>query len=211
MIKKYGLRILLIVACLVGSVVGGWYLTCLFTLLPFEMPRSVDAFIRFVLSVTGNDDLANPDDMEMLALLLYWTIATFLTVVVLVGFKRWISRCLIARKSAAGIPKLPLSVTLAASLIALVVISYLGWRLSGPLTIYPFHIPFPVKAIIRFCLSLTGQNVKSDLDADMVLYAMDLYWAVATLVIAVPVILCCLAIRRFIRRKNYGRRAPADS
>ncbi|REE21906.1 hypothetical protein B0G71_5099 [Paraburkholderia sp. BL27I4N3] len=211
MIKKYGLKILLIVACLVGSVIGGWYLMCLFTLLPLEMPLSVDAFIRFVLSVSGNDNLANADDMEMLALLLYWTIATFLTAVVLIGFERWVSRSLIARKSASAIPKLPLPVTLATSLIAFLVISYLGWNLTSPLTRYPFHIPLPVKAIIRFCLSVTGQSARSEQDLDMLLYAMDLYWAVATVAIGVPVILCCLAIRRFVRKKNYGRRAPADS
>ncbi|WP_120294179.1 hypothetical protein [Paraburkholderia sp. BL23I1N1] len=35
-------------------------------------------FVRFVLSVTGNSDMANPDDMEMLALLLYWGVSTLL-------------------------------------------------------------------------------------------------------------------------------------
>lgn len=45
---------------------------------PGNMPDSVDTFIRFCLAVTRHNDLANPDDMEVLALLLYWTIATLL-------------------------------------------------------------------------------------------------------------------------------------
>lgn len=202
MIRKYALTAFCIVACLLGSVVGGWYITCLFTLLPMEMPLSVERSIRFSLAISGNDDLANPDDMEMLALLLYWAIATLLTAVVLIGFKRWGSRYSMARKSAEAIPKVPLPVTLAASLLVLVVISFLGWQLSSPLTRYPLHIPAPVKAVVKFYLSATGQGAGSDLDENLILYVMDLYWAIATLCIGVPVVLCCLAIRRFMRRKT---------
>ncbi|WP_454827572.1 hypothetical protein [Paraburkholderia xenovorans] len=201
MIRKYALTAFCIVVHLVGSLVGGWYITCIFTLLPMEMPLSVERSIRFALSTTGNNDLSNPDDMEMPALVLYWAIATLLTAVVLIGFKRWISRLIIARKSAEAIPKLPWPVTLAASLLALVVISFLGWQLASPLTRYPLHIPGPVKAVVRFYLSATGQGARSDLDENLILYVMDLYWAIATLCIGAPVVLCCLAIRRFMRRK----------
>jgi hypothetical protein len=47
-------------------------------LLPYNMPYWLDAFIRFCLSVTGADALANPDDMPMLALLLSWAVGTLL-------------------------------------------------------------------------------------------------------------------------------------
>lgn len=186
--RKYALRTFCVVAYLLGSVVGGWHITCLFTLLPMAMPVSVDTSIRFALSITGNDDLANADDMEMLALPLYWAIATLLSAIVLVGFKRWLSRYLIARKSAEASPKLPLPVTLAASLLALVVISFPGWSVSSPFTTYPLHIPAPVKAIIRYYLSVTGRGARSDLDENLIVYVMDLYWAIATLCIGVPVI-----------------------
>ena len=42
------------------------------------MPYPVDMFIRFYLSVVGHNELANPDDMEVLAALFYWIIATLL-------------------------------------------------------------------------------------------------------------------------------------
>ena len=56
--------------------IGGRQLTYVIDRLPFNIPDSVDRFIRFCLSATGNDALANPDDMEVLALLLYWAQAT---------------------------------------------------------------------------------------------------------------------------------------
>ncbi|PQV54972.1 hypothetical protein [Paraburkholderia sp. BL21I4N1] len=76
--RQLAMKILAVVVFVVVSVIGGWYLACLFSLLPFNMPDFVDGFIRFVLSVTGNNDLANADDMEMLALLLYWIVSTLL-------------------------------------------------------------------------------------------------------------------------------------
>jgi hypothetical protein len=60
------------------SVIGGWYVACLVMLLPYNMQDSLDTLIRFCLSVTGNDYLANPDDMPMLALSLFWIVATLL-------------------------------------------------------------------------------------------------------------------------------------
>jgi hypothetical protein len=42
-----------------------------FLALPMNMPYEVDMFLRAILHVSGNDDLANPDDMEVLALFLY--------------------------------------------------------------------------------------------------------------------------------------------
>ncbi|MFM0603672.1 hypothetical protein PQR05_03970 [Paraburkholderia sediminicola] len=76
--KQLAIKILLVIAFVAVSVIAGWYVACLFSLLPFNMPYPVDRFIRFVLSVTGNSDLANADDMEMLALLLYWAVSTLL-------------------------------------------------------------------------------------------------------------------------------------
>ncbi|WGS52996.1 hypothetical protein LFL96_33030 [Paraburkholderia sp. D15] len=79
MTRQITIKLLLIAVLVVIAVIGGWYLTCLFSLLPFNMPDFIDSFIRFALSITGNDDLANPDDMEMLSFLLYWLVFTILT------------------------------------------------------------------------------------------------------------------------------------
>jgi hypothetical protein len=77
--KKFTTTLLVLVAFIVLSVVGGWYLACLIMLLPYNMPGSLDRLIRFGLSLTGNDHLANADDMPMLALLLFWIVATIFT------------------------------------------------------------------------------------------------------------------------------------
>ncbi|PRX30756.1 hypothetical protein B0G75_106196 [Paraburkholderia sp. BL18I3N2] len=202
MTKRFAISFAIYTGLIVVSAIAGLKTTYLVDMLPIEMPDSVEAFIRFWLSCTGTEYLGNPDDMEVLALLLCWSIATLLIVLALVGLKRWLSRYLTARKRGEAVPKMPLSVTVIASLFALLIISDLAWYLTSPLTLYPFHIPLPVKAIIRFCLSVTGQSVRSDQDLDMLSYAMDFYWAVATLAIGVPVFLCCLVLRRLLHRKT---------
>ena len=77
-LAKKALKALVFVAFVAISVICGWQLTYLIDLLPFNMPYPVEMFIRFCLSVTGNNHLGNPDDMEVLSLLLYWAMATLL-------------------------------------------------------------------------------------------------------------------------------------
>jgi hypothetical protein len=60
------------------SAIVGWQLTYLIDLIPGNMPYPVDMFIRTCLSIAGHDELANPDDMEVLSLLLYWLMASSL-------------------------------------------------------------------------------------------------------------------------------------
>lgn len=77
--KSLVIRLLRYIAWVAISVIGGWRLTYhIDDVFPGNMPDSVYIFIRFCLTVTGQNDLANPDDMEVLALLLYWAIATLL-------------------------------------------------------------------------------------------------------------------------------------
>jgi len=77
--KKLAISLLRYVVWAVLSVIGGWQLTYhIDDVFPGNMPYSIDMFIRFCLAVAGRHDLANPDDMEVLALLLYWAIATVL-------------------------------------------------------------------------------------------------------------------------------------
>ncbi|HEX7931653.1 MAG TPA: hypothetical protein VF573_01005 [Paraburkholderia sp.] len=62
---------------IVMSVTAGWRLTYYIDdIFPGNMPYSVDMFIRFWLKVLGRNNLANPDDREVLSLLLYWALAT---------------------------------------------------------------------------------------------------------------------------------------
>lgn len=65
------------------SIVGGWQATYLIDMIPRNMPYAVDMFIRFCLSVTGHEELANPDDMAVLALVLYWIVSAILIGMVL--------------------------------------------------------------------------------------------------------------------------------
>ncbi|SIT38672.1 conserved exported hypothetical protein [Paraburkholderia piptadeniae] len=86
--KKIAVKLVVCAAFIAASVIGGLYLSHLPDLIPCgnitdifpcsDMPYSVEMFIRFCLSVIGRSDLANPDDMEALAALLYWAIATLL-------------------------------------------------------------------------------------------------------------------------------------
>jgi hypothetical protein len=69
------------------SIVGGWQVTYLILMIPSNMPYAVDMFIRFGLSVIGHEELANPEDMEVLALLLYWTVSA--VVIWIVVYVAW--------------------------------------------------------------------------------------------------------------------------
>lgn len=77
--KESAVKISRNVLWVVVSAIVGWRLTYhIDDVFPGNMPYSVDMFIRFCLKVVGRSDLANPDDMEVLALLLYWLIASLL-------------------------------------------------------------------------------------------------------------------------------------
>ncbi|PRY08730.1 hypothetical protein [Paraburkholderia sp. BL25I1N1] len=199
--KQHVLSAVFIVTSVVGSVIGGWYLACLFGLLPLEMPRCVDLFIRLALSVTGNDELANPDDMEILALLLYWAVATLLIAVTLFGYKRWLVRYRTAKKNDEAIPKLPLLVKFDVCLLALLVSADLGWWLLSLFLTYPYKIPGAVRAAFGFCQSVRGKWGGADRCDDLGFFALNLYWAIATLCVGALLILCCISASRILLRK----------
>jgi hypothetical protein len=200
--KRFAIRLSIYTVLTVISGIAGWYTTHLLDILPVEMSSSEEAFILFWLRCTNTEYLANPDDIDVLAWLLYWLVSTLLIALALAKFKGWLPRYLVARKSGKKTPSMPFSVTLIASLLALLAISDLGWYLSSPYTTYPLHIPSSVSVIVRLWLSVTGEGSKADSEGDMLSYVMNLYWAVATLLIGTPVLVCCLAIRRFIHRKT---------
>ncbi|MFT4066566.1 hypothetical protein [Paraburkholderia sp.] len=105
--KKLVMKLLAGVAFVVASVIGGWFLALLPDVIPCgnivdvfpcsNMPYPVDMFIRFCLSLTGHDDLANLDDMEILALLFYWALSTLIVAALLYAGVKTICR-LYARK-----------------------------------------------------------------------------------------------------------------
>src|ERR1700761_7298912 len=76
--KRIAIRILIAVIFIAIPVMSGWQLTYVIERLPFNMPEPVEMLIRLCLAVTGNDDLANPDDMEVFALLFYWVLSALL-------------------------------------------------------------------------------------------------------------------------------------
>lgn len=76
-------KILPPVLLVLASIVGGWQVTDLIIMIPSNMPYAVETFIRYGLSVAGYEELANPDDMEVLALLLYWTVSAVVIGIVL--------------------------------------------------------------------------------------------------------------------------------
>jgi hypothetical protein len=80
---------------------GAWYVNQLIARLPFDMPYAVDVFLRGVVRLIGYSELANPDDMEVLAGALYFVISLVL-VGTLVWLGNWLVRKRVARNSAAG-------------------------------------------------------------------------------------------------------------
>jgi len=107
--KKIVVKLVNLVIFIAASVIGGLFLSHLPDLIPCgnvidvfpssDMPYPVDMFIRFCLSIAGRDDLANPDDMEVLSALLYWFIATLLVGLLIYLGKRVLRRYLANRKS----------------------------------------------------------------------------------------------------------------
>lgn len=93
MTKDLAVKISRNILWFVVSVIVGWRLTYhIDDVFPGNMPYSVDMFIRFCLKMIGRNDLANPDDMETLALLLYWVIASLLVAAVIFAGYRVLRR-----------------------------------------------------------------------------------------------------------------------
>ena len=201
MTKRFAINFSIYIALILISAVAGWRSTYLVDFVLIETPDSVEAFIRFWLHHAGAEYLANPFDMEVLELLLYWLIATLLIASGLAGLKRWVSRYFMAKKNGEAIPRLSFFVMLVMSLLAFVVSCDLGWYLSLLFTKYTVDIPTPVKALIKSYQSVTGQGGASDIDDDLTYLAVNLYWAIATVCVGMLLILCCIAACRFIRRK----------
>lgn len=68
-----------------ATLCGGWLLTTLIVRLNFNMPYLVDAGIRWVLSLASHNELANTDDMRVLALAFY-----LVSSIIFVGVLVWI-------------------------------------------------------------------------------------------------------------------------
>lgn len=77
------------------TVVGAWYVNEQIARLPFDMPYAVDAFLRGAVRLIGHSELANPDDMEVLAGALYFVVS-----LVLVGAVVWLGNWLVRRRIA---------------------------------------------------------------------------------------------------------------
>ena len=70
--------------------VAGWYVAHLYDFIPMNMPSGVDYFLRAFLSLFGMRDLENPDDMEVLAILLYWLVSSTQCGVLLLACKGYL-------------------------------------------------------------------------------------------------------------------------
>jgi type VI secretion system secreted protein VgrG len=105
--KKIIVKLIACVGFIAASVISGLFLSHLPDLIPCgnvidvfpcsNMPYPVDMFIRFCLSIAGLGDLVNPDDMEALAALFYWLVATLMAGVLIHLGSRALQRYL-ARK-----------------------------------------------------------------------------------------------------------------
>jgi hypothetical protein len=100
--KNILLKLLAALAFVMASVYGGWNIACLIMLVPYNMPYSLEIFLRFCLSIIGADYLGNADDLPMVALLLFWIVSTPLVGVLIFLFGKAIRRHYRARKIRRG-------------------------------------------------------------------------------------------------------------
>jgi hypothetical protein len=70
--------------------ISGWYISSLYDFIPLNMPYGVYIFIRNCLSLFQLNILANTDDIETLALLLYWFVTSVLLAAFVLAAKGWI-------------------------------------------------------------------------------------------------------------------------
>lgn len=82
---------------IIATLIGAYALAGLYDHLPMNMPDVMDDGIRAVLRITGNGQLANPDDMATLSLMIVLVLSLVLaaTTVALVNY--WIKRRAIKR------------------------------------------------------------------------------------------------------------------
>lgn len=89
---------MLYVGNLALTVIGAFFLVRLFLTLPFNMPDAVDWFLRATLHILGQDEMANPDDMEVLSVLLYFCIALAIVGFAVSGLNVLSRRCRAKRR-----------------------------------------------------------------------------------------------------------------
>ncbi|MCG5071918.1 hypothetical protein [Paraburkholderia tagetis] len=63
------------VFCVALAITGAYYLTALYLTMPTDMPYWVDMAIRFGFSFFLNNNMPDPDDMGVIALLIYFSIS----------------------------------------------------------------------------------------------------------------------------------------
>jgi hypothetical protein len=69
--KRFCAKGLIAFANVTITLIGGWFLSHVIEFWPYNMPDFLDVAIRAVLKVTGHEELANTDDIEKLAILLF--------------------------------------------------------------------------------------------------------------------------------------------
>lgn len=171
-----------------ASLAGGWTLFMLYSMLPFNMPYVVETFIRFCLFLTGHDELANPDDMELVASLLFSILFSAAAGIAVLMFAQWLGRYNAARKSGSVPPALPLVIKGVLFYTAALVAADAGWYLTSLFTLFPFHLPAFVDGGVRDYLSLTGLGDPASY-ADRQWFGMVFYWIVATTAVAAVILL----------------------
>lgn len=90
-------RFALLVINVLVTLIGGWIIAHLIAALPIAMPDFLDDGLRAVLRFAGHSELANPDDMPALALMLI-LVLSWIFVGLLVALANVIIRKISARR-----------------------------------------------------------------------------------------------------------------
>ncbi len=99
--KRILLRSAILLISSIATIIGALCLARFVETLQMNMPYAVDMFLRGVLKLSGNDDLANPDDMEVLALTLYFLVALVVVGCAVFAFNIALRRYLTKRRQRA--------------------------------------------------------------------------------------------------------------
>lgn len=79
------------VLCLVSAIAGAYCMTAFYLTMPTDMPYWVDMTIRFGFKIFLNDNMPDPDDMGVIAVLIYFSISMAISATVfgIVGSLIW--------------------------------------------------------------------------------------------------------------------------
>jgi hypothetical protein len=80
---KRSAEIAWVIFCIVLAIAGAYYLTAFYLTMPTDMPYWVDMAIRSGFRILLKDNMPDPDDMGVIAMLVYFSISMAISGIVI--------------------------------------------------------------------------------------------------------------------------------